>query len=106
MEQPQGFVDTQAPNHVCCLHKTIYGLKQALRAWFYRLSTILLDLDFIASLVDTYLFTYYLGSIYIFILILWVTYLSQVQFMEFIMDIILQLQKEFPVKNLGPLRFF
>ena len=28
MRQPQGFVDSQFPSHVCLLHKALYGLKQ------------------------------------------------------------------------------
>ena len=32
MAQPQGFTDTDHPNHVCRLRKAIYGLKQAPRA--------------------------------------------------------------------------
>lgn len=26
MEQPQDFVDFSRPNHVCCLHKALYGV--------------------------------------------------------------------------------
>ncbi len=33
MEQPPGYVDQTHPNLVCKLKKTLYGLKQALRAW-------------------------------------------------------------------------
>ncbi|GKB29508.1 putative RNA-directed DNA polymerase, partial [Tanacetum coccineum] len=44
MKQPPGFIDQQRPNHVCLLHKSLYGLKQALRAWFERLSKALFDL--------------------------------------------------------------
>lgn len=32
MSQPQRFVNSQFPSHVCRL-KVIYGLKQAPRAW-------------------------------------------------------------------------
>ena len=38
MEQPKGFTDESKPNFVCELRKSLYGLKQALRAWFRRLS--------------------------------------------------------------------
>lgn len=38
MEQLQGFIDKSQPYLVCHLHKSIYGLKQALRALFRRLS--------------------------------------------------------------------
>lgn len=53
MEQPKWFIDKENPHLVCRLHKAIYGLKQAPRAWFNKLSNYLLDIGFIASLVDT-----------------------------------------------------
>ena len=46
MEQPQGFVDPEHPNKVCLLHKAIYGLKQASRAWNLQFHGVLLDLGF------------------------------------------------------------
>ena len=36
MAQPEGFVDSTKPNHICKLNKALYGLKQAPRAWFDR----------------------------------------------------------------------
>jgi hypothetical protein len=59
MELPQGFLDKLNPGFVCRLHKAIYGLKLAPRAWFTCLSTFLLDIGFTTSLVDTSLFIYY-----------------------------------------------
>ena len=34
MAQPQGYIDTTKPTHVCRLIKSIYGLRQARRAWY------------------------------------------------------------------------
>jgi transposase InsO family protein len=33
MQQPRGFIDSANPNHVYQLHKSLYGLRQARRAW-------------------------------------------------------------------------
>lgn len=52
MTQPQGFVDESRPTHVCQLHKDLYGLKQALRAWNQKLKETLLQRGFIASKFD------------------------------------------------------
>jgi hypothetical protein len=69
MEQPQGFVNSQFPNHVCKLGKPLYGLKQAPRAWFSRLSEALLDRGFVRSKVNTSLFLLHKSSIHIFLLV-------------------------------------
>jgi len=60
MKQPPGFVDSTLPSHVCKLHKSLYVLKQALRAWYTHMSDFLLSIGFlaskVASKVDTSLF--------------------------------------------------
>lgn len=48
-QQPSGFVDSAKPTHVCRLHKSLYGLKQAARAWFSRFTTFLHTIGFVAS---------------------------------------------------------
>ncbi|GJR79247.1 ribonuclease H-like domain-containing protein [Tanacetum coccineum] len=36
MHQPPGFRDHRHPDHVCLLQRSLYGLRQAPRAWFQR----------------------------------------------------------------------
>lgn len=58
MKQPLGFQDKNKPSHVCWLDKSLYGLKEAPRAWYFRLSTKLQQLGFIPSKSGTSLFIY------------------------------------------------
>jgi hypothetical protein len=60
--QPEGFVDLERPNHVYRLKKAVYGLKQALRAWYDTLSKFLLANRFTKGVVDPTLFTRRTGN--------------------------------------------
>jgi hypothetical protein len=41
VEQPKGSVDPNLPDHVYKLKKALYGIKQAPRAWYERLTKFL-----------------------------------------------------------------
>ncbi|GJR38131.1 uncharacterized mitochondrial protein-like protein [Tanacetum coccineum] len=41
LRQPPDFVDPTKPNHLCLLHKSLYGLKEVPRAWFHWLTKAL-----------------------------------------------------------------
>ncbi|GKA56226.1 putative ribonuclease H-like domain-containing protein [Tanacetum coccineum] len=56
VNQPDGFVDQENPNHVYKLKKALYGLKQALRAWYDLLSKFLLTHEFSKGTMDPTLF--------------------------------------------------
>nr|GEV61578.1 hypothetical protein [Tanacetum cinerariifolium] len=56
VSQPNGFVDTDNPNHVYKLKKAHYVLKQAPRAWYDMLSSFLTSQDFSKGSVDPTLF--------------------------------------------------
>lgn len=41
MRQPPRYEDSNQPTYICMLDKTLYGLKQASRVWYSRLSNTL-----------------------------------------------------------------
>ena len=68
MKPPPGFLPAD-PSLVCKLKKSIYGLRQAPRCWFSKLSTALLNYGFTRSHKDNSLFTYSHGSVVLHVLV-------------------------------------
>lgn len=68
MEAPQGY---QIPKEgmVCRLRKSLYGLRQASRNWYYKLSLSLVAYGFIESQADHSLFTYSHNTIFLAVLV-------------------------------------
>ncbi|GJY00868.1 retrovirus-related pol polyprotein from transposon TNT 1-94 [Tanacetum coccineum] len=60
--QPDGFVNPDHPEKVYRLRKAIYGLKQALRAWYDELSNFLISKGFTKGTIDPTLFTIRYGE--------------------------------------------
>jgi hypothetical protein len=56
VRQPLGFESEKYPHHVYKLRKVLYGLKQALRAWYGRLRGFLFERGFKMGKVDQTLF--------------------------------------------------
>lgn len=52
MQQPPGFVDEGESHQVCLLMKALYGLRQSPRAWFEKLSRLLLNCGFTRNVSD------------------------------------------------------
>jgi hypothetical protein len=57
VEQPPVFEDSEYPNHVYKLSKALYGLNQALRAWYECLRDFLITNGFKVGKADPTLFT-------------------------------------------------
>jgi hypothetical protein len=57
IEQPPGFESEEYSNHVYKLHKTLYGLKKASRAWYECLRDFLIENGFMIGKADPTLFT-------------------------------------------------
>ncbi|GJY38053.1 retrovirus-related pol polyprotein from transposon TNT 1-94 [Tanacetum coccineum] len=60
--QPDGFVDPDHPEKVYRLRKSLYGLKQASRAWYDELSNFLMSKGFTKGTIEPTLFTIRYGE--------------------------------------------
>ncbi|CAM8990809.1 unnamed protein product [Rhodiola kirilowii] len=56
VSQTPGFEDSSHPDHIYILDKALYGMKQAPRAWYDRLSQFLLSHGYVRGEVDKTLF--------------------------------------------------
>ncbi|GJX28102.1 ribonuclease H-like domain-containing protein [Tanacetum coccineum] len=106
VNQPPGFVDPHHPNKVYKVIKALYGLHQAPRAWYERLSTFLLKHGYRRGAIDKTLFIkrdrkdIMLVQVYVDDIIFGSTKTSMVKEFEELM------QKEFTMSSLGELTFF
>jgi hypothetical protein len=106
MKQPPVFVDPVHPSYHCKLDKALYGLKHAPRAWYSHLSDKLHSLGFVSSKADISLFMYCKGQVTIFLLIYANDIIIASSSNQAIDALLLDLQRDFALKDLGPLHFF
>lgn len=105
MEIPPG-LHIKGENMVCKLHKSIYGLKQASRAWFQKLNKVITHAGFVQSQADYSLFTHSNGDLFTAILIyvddilVTGTNVDTIQQMEQVLD------SQFQIKRLGAPKYF
>ncbi|OMO62984.1 Integrase, catalytic core [Corchorus capsularis] len=94
------------PNYVCKLHRSIYGLRQAPRAWFQRFSNALYDLGFSSSHADPSMFIWHSSSDILVLLLYVDDIILTGSSMSVISSLISKLTSSFLVKDLGDLHYF
>ncbi|GFZ07004.1 hypothetical protein Acr_18g0011740 [Actinidia rufa] len=108
MDPPPGFrAQGEYSGNVCRLRKSIYGLKQSPRAWFYRFSEVVMSMDFQQCHSDHTCFIRrqsqgrcIIISVYVDDIIITGDDASG------IVQVKCGLKKAFDIKDLGPLRYF
>ncbi|GKD72486.1 putative RNA-directed DNA polymerase, partial [Tanacetum coccineum] len=105
MKIPQGF-SKDGETRVCRLRKSLYGLKQASRNWYHKFTIFLSGLSFRQFKADHSLFIYETASITVVVLIYVDDVIITRNCLNKIQEIKKQLDKEFNVKDLGPLKYF
>ena len=106
MTQPTGYKDPTKPHHVCRLHKALYGLRQAPRAWFERLKGVLLSLGFKNSISDPSLFYFRNCDVELYLLVYVDDIILTGSHAGKVHAVIDQLQKVFSLKTLGSMHYF
>lgn len=105
MFQPQGFEKISAHDLMCELKKAIYRLKQALRARFYTLSS-LLKFWFQCCKVDTSIFTQFVDTKITILLMCMDDNILAGNDADYFKDLTLFLNSCFTLKDLGYLSYF
>jgi transposase InsO family protein len=105
MSLPPGY-GTQGEIRVCHLQKSLYGLKQASRNWYSKLSTVLLSAGFKQSQADHSLFTRQSGSTILVVLVYVDDLLVTGNDLASIRQLQEFLSRNFQLKDLGKLKYF
>lgn len=106
MKQPYSFVDPKFPTQVCRLIRSIYGMRQAPRAWFDRLKKYLVDWGFTRSPFDHSLFIYKMKTHLLLVLVYVDDILVTGGDSDLISKLIVDLDMEFSLKTLGEVSYF
>jgi hypothetical protein len=91
---------------VCRLNKSLYGLKQARRAWFSQFAIYLLSLGFVEDQSNMSLFVFYRGSDTTYLLLYVDDIVLPASSTVLLCRIISALQQEFSSKDLGVMHHF
>jgi Reverse transcriptase (RNA-dependent DNA polymerase) len=106
MTLPPGYNTTLDSSQVCKLKKSIYGLKQSPRAWYAKLSSSLLKINFVKSTADSSMFIKHKHDCTTIILVYVDNIIITGNNNEEINLVKQYLKNEFDIKDLGKLSYF
>jgi hypothetical protein len=106
VRQPPGFENPKYPNRVYKLSKTLYRLKQALRAWYARIKTFLLEHGYVMGSVDKTLFTLNHGTDFLLVLIYVDDIIFGISSHSLVSSFQEMMENEFQMSMMGELTFF
>ncbi len=105
MEQPKGF--THEGEHLACkLHKSLYGLKQSLRAWNQKLDPFLKSIEFTRSDADFNVYVAQVEDVKFFIVVNVDDLILVCNNKYKVLQVKEELSRKFEMKDLGDLHFF
>lgn len=105
MVQPENFVSGDPKNMVCKLTKSIYGLKQASRQWYFKFHQVLTSYGFETNVVDECVYHKFSGSKHIFLVLYVDDILLATNDINLLHDTKRFLSKNFEMKDLGDASF-
>lgn len=106
MHQPPDFINAQNLFYVCYLHKAIYGLKQAPKAWFHKPSNSLIYWGFQSSRTNSFLYFYHTKN-EVPIILIYVDKILLISSLESqVFLFISHINNKFALRDLGALNYF
>ena len=105
MVQPENFVSGDAKQMVCKLKKSIYGLKQASRQWYYKFHQVVISFGFEMNLADDCIYHKFSGSKFIFLVLYVDDILLATNDIGLLHETKRFLSKKFEMKDLGVASF-
>jgi transposase InsO family protein len=105
MVQPENYVSGDAKSMVCKLKKSIYGLKQASRQWYYKFHKVIASFGFETNLVDECIYLKFCGSKFVFLVLYVDDILLASNDINMLQETKKFLMKSFEMKDLGDASF-
>ena len=103
--QPENFVSGDTKRMVCKLKKSIYGLKEVSRQWYYKFHQVIISYGFEMNMVDDCIYHKFSGSKHIYLVLYVDDILLATNDIGMLHETKIFLSKKFEMKDLGDASF-